>query len=222
MRHEIRYITTALDLRAPINLAPLSDALAKQGLLAHHSGPWQDGLWFVQVGASTDFPELSQDINAMLSAIEALDEPSQRLWSVCTIREFNIGYDCGDTPWAFHQALLPKTLARIAQVGASLVMTIYPVIETEAVEAAVAVLKKDNWIKRRRGKSNGYRVHPTDSSLLKKNQADVKVTLHGKKESVYVHCLMELTIEGEWGIKEIVKKEVRVPSCTPNPEGSTV
>ena len=221
MKQEIHYISTALTLRAPLDLAPLSDALEQQGLLALHSGPWQNGLWFVQIWASNDLPELSQDINAMLTAIEGLDEPVQRLWSACTIREFNIGYDCGDTPWAFNQELLPETLARIAQVDASLVITIYPVIETDAVEAAIAILKKDNWIRRHRGKANGYGLHHTDSSSLNKNQAEVKVTLHGKKDSVYVHCLMQLTMEGEWAVKEIIKKEVRIASCSLKPEAPT-
>lgn len=217
MKHEISYRATDLDLRAPFDLAPLCDTLEKHGLWAHHSGPWQ-GLWSAIIGASTDFPELSQDIQTMLTAIEALDEPSQNLWLTCNSRKFNIGYDCGDTPWAFHQELSPTTLARTAQVVAGLVITIYPVIETDAVEAAIAILKKDNWIRRRRSKANGYGIHHTDSSSLKKNQADVKVTLYGKKESVYVHCLMQLSMEGEWAVK---KKEVRVASCTLKPEAST-
>ncbi|MBD2703344.1 hypothetical protein IC229_22055 [Spirosoma sp. BT702] len=220
MKHEIHYITTDLDLRAPVDLTPLSHALEKQGLWAYLSGPWQ-GLWSAQIGAEESFPEPDPYIAAMLTAIESLDQPARDLWSACTIREFNIGYDCGDRPWAFHQELLPATLARIAQVGASLVITIYPVIETDAVEAAIAVLKKDSWIRRRRGKANGYGVHHADSSSLKKNQAEVKVTLYGKKESVYVHCLMQLSIEGEWVLQEIIKKEVWVASCSLKPQAPT-
>jgi hypothetical protein len=217
MKHEIRYITTDLDLRASFELAPLASALEKQGLWAYPSGPWQ-GLWSATIGAGESFPEPDPYIAAMLTAIERLDEPARKLWDACTTREFNIGYDCGDTPRAFHQELSSATLARMAQVGASLVITIYPVLETDAVEAALAILKKDNWIRRRRGKADGYSIHHTDSSSLKKNQAEVKVTLYGKKESIYVHCLMQLTMEGDWAIKEILKKEVWVPSCTLKPE----
>lgn len=219
MKHEIRYLTTDLDLRAPLDLAPLSDALAQRGLLAYHGGPWQDGSWSAQFGAAHGFPEPDQDIAATLTAIEALDEPSRSLWAACTSRDFNIGYDCGDEPWAFNQQLSAATLARIGQVGAGIIITIYPVLETEAVEAAVDILKKDKWIKSRTGKYNGHGTHHTDSSSLKKNQAEVKVTLTGKKGSVFVHCLMELTTEGEWDVKELLKKEVRLSCLLPSPKG---
>ena len=44
----------------------------------------------------------------------------------CTTREFNLGYDCGAEPWAFNQGLSSELLGRIAAVGASLRLTIYP------------------------------------------------------------------------------------------------
>ena len=217
MQHSIRYLTTDLDLQATLDLAPLADAMPQEGLFAFHGGT--DGSWYARFGATSGFHEPNQDIDAMLTAIEALDEPSRNLWSACTSRKFNIGYDCGDTPWGFHQELLPPTLARMAAVGASLVITIYPVLETDAVEAAINILKKDKQIKRYLGKYTSPGIHITDSSSLKKNQEEVKVTLYGKKGSVIVHCLMELTIEGEWGLKEILKKEERhylsLPPGTP-------
>jgi hypothetical protein len=62
----------------------------------------------------------------MLDAIEAIDEPAKELWRACTKREFNIGYDCGDEPWAFNNGLSNRTLDRIARLGASLRITLYP------------------------------------------------------------------------------------------------
>lgn len=212
MKHEIHYQITDLDLRAPLDLAPLADALAQRGLFAYYVGPGQDGSWSARFATASGFREPDPDIAAMLTAIESLDEPSRSLWATCTSRDFNIGYDCGDAPWAFNQQLSAATLTRIAAAGAGLVITIYPVLETEAVEAAVAILKKDKQIKRYIGQYNGIIIHLTDSSSVKKNQAETKVTLTGKKGSVFVHCLMELTTEGEWGVKEILKKEERLPT----------
>lgn len=142
MKQEIRYLTTDLDLRAPLDLAPLADELIQRGLLPHYVGPWQDGSWSARFAFAASFPRPDSGIAAMLTAIEALGEPARSLWAACTSRDFNIGYDCGDEPWAFSQQLLPETLARIAAVGAGLVITLYPVIDTEAVAAAVAIFKK--------------------------------------------------------------------------------
>ncbi len=200
-------------------MAPLADQLVQLGLLSYHVGPWEDGSWSARFATGEWFPEPDSGIAAMLTAIESLDELARSIWAVCTSRDFNIGYDCGDEPWAFTQQLLPATLARMGAVGASLVITIYPILETEAVEAAISILRKDTWIKRRIGKRAGSSISYTDSSALKKNQAYAKVTLHGKKGSVFVHCLMELTMEGDWGIKEILKRELRLSPITPPPEG---
>ncbi len=120
MKHEIRYITTDLELWALVDLAPLANELVQRGLLPHYVGPWQNGSWSARFAMSESFPEPDSGIAAMLTAIEALNEPARSLWAVCTSRNFNIGYDCGNEPWAFNQQLLPTTLARLASVSAVL------------------------------------------------------------------------------------------------------
>ena len=219
MKHEIRYLTTDLELRALFDLAPLADQLVQLGLLSYYVGPWKDGPWSARFASAESFSEPNSAIAAMLTAIESVDESARSVWAVCTSRDFNIGFDCGDEPWAFTQQLSPATLARVADVGAGIMITIYPILETEAVEAAISLLRKDTWIKRKIGKENGCSIGHTDSSALKKNQAYAKVTLDGKKGSVFVHCLMELTREGEWGIKEILKRELQIRPITPPSEG---
>lgn len=214
MKHEIHYQSTDLDLRAPLDLASLADALTSRGLSLYHAGPWHDGSWSARFTVSFGFLEPDKDTASILTAIESLDKPSQLLWAACTTRDVNIGYQCGEGPWAFNQQLSPATLTRMAAAGTGLVITIYPVLDTEAVEAAVDILKKDKRIKRYIGKYQSLGIHHLDSFLIKKNQAEVKVTLTGNKGSVFVHCLMQLTMEGEWGIKEILQEEERFPYST--------
>jgi hypothetical protein len=60
------------------------------------------------------------------SVIESLGESLRMVWLGCTLREFNIGYDCGDKPWAFNRGLSNSILTRIAASGASLRITLYP------------------------------------------------------------------------------------------------
>jgi hypothetical protein len=62
----------------------------------------------------------------MLDAIEGLRRPARSIWARCTLREFNIGYDCGDEPWAYNDGLAHETLSRIARAGASMRITLYP------------------------------------------------------------------------------------------------
>ncbi len=70
--------------------------------------------------------EPEPNIAAMLDAIESLGPAFSSIWSSCSLREFNIGYDCGLEPWAFNQGLSAGLLERMAAAGACLRLTLYP------------------------------------------------------------------------------------------------
>ncbi|HUG90713.1 MAG TPA: hypothetical protein VML55_07770 [Planctomycetaceae bacterium] len=123
---EIRYLNTDFDLVASSHLQPLVSALRAYGLRALHVTLGGDGLWYSILETEEDYDEPDGTIGAMLAAIESLEDDAAREWSACRLREFNIGYDCGDDPWAFNNELTNDTLRRIAALGASLRITIYP------------------------------------------------------------------------------------------------
>jgi len=85
-----------------------------------------DGLWHAIFETQEQHTEPEPNIAAMVAVAESLEEPHRSMWSSCTRREFNIGYDCGAGPSAFEQGLSSGLLGRIAAVGASLRVTLYP------------------------------------------------------------------------------------------------
>ncbi len=124
---EIRYLNTDLDLVATLDPSPLVAGLEERGLRCLHVYPGDDGLWYATLeteGIECDTPE--ESIAAMLDSVESLTAEASAVWSRCTLREFNIGYDCGDCPWAFSNGLTNRTLLRAAALGASLRLTLYP------------------------------------------------------------------------------------------------
>jgi len=74
----------------------------------------------------------------MMVVIESLGEPLRTVWSGYSRREFNIGYDCGSKPWAFNQGLSSQLLGRMAAVGASLRITLYPPAREKSAEPGAA------------------------------------------------------------------------------------
>jgi hypothetical protein len=60
-----------------------------------------DALWYATFETNAQFAEPEPNIGAMLAIVESLTRPLRSMWDGCTRREFNIGYDCGDEPWAF-------------------------------------------------------------------------------------------------------------------------
>jgi hypothetical protein len=70
--------------------------------------------------------EPEQNIAALVTIAESLGETDRSVWQRCSLREFNIGYNCGVEPWAFNQGLSCDLLGRMAAVSASLRITLYP------------------------------------------------------------------------------------------------
>src|SRR5205814_66319 len=86
----------------------------------------EDGLWYATFEIYDQHEEPEPTIAALLAVVESLAESLRAVWSGCTRREFNIGYDCKSKPWAFNQGLTSQLLGRIAAAGASLRITLYP------------------------------------------------------------------------------------------------
>jgi hypothetical protein len=128
MKLETRYITTDIFLSAAHDLTRLAEALDHRGLITYHVVQHDKGLWFARLRAGESYLEPDENIAAMLTAVEALEEPFWSMWVACKVRDFEIGYDCGQEPREFNQHLSTVTLARIAAVSASVMITLYPAI----------------------------------------------------------------------------------------------
>jgi hypothetical protein len=134
MDSKICYLNTDLDLTSSHALTELAAAFEAAGLLPLHVTQGEDGLWYATFETRQLHTRIEpeRDIAEMLLVAESLQEPLRSVWSRCTRREFNIGYDCGDEPWAFNQGLSSALLGRIAAMGASLRVTLYPDRESHA------------------------------------------------------------------------------------------
>lgn len=128
MPQKIRYLNTDLDLISPQNLTPLVTAFKTAGVYALHCDyETTDAKWHGTFESETSMSEEPEvDLAVLLAAIESLSPPLRDQWLACTLREFNIGYDCGEDPWAFNNGLSAQTLRRLADAGVSLRITLYP------------------------------------------------------------------------------------------------
>ncbi|GAB4162314.1 MAG: hypothetical protein Tsb009_39330 [Planctomycetaceae bacterium] len=120
----IQYLNTDLDLVCDVDPTLLVDEMDSQGLYADVNRG-EDGLFYVICEDDND-TEPEPNIRQLLDAVDALSEDARKLWTRCSKREFNVGYDCGDEPWSFNQGLSNEVLRRIADCGASFRITLYP------------------------------------------------------------------------------------------------
>lgn len=131
----VHYLNTDLDLRSADDLTALAALFEACGLAEIHLRQEDDGSWFAIFEAGCCSAEPDQSITALLDVIEALAPEYRAMWSRCTVREFNLGYQCGDVPQPFTQRLSSEVVVRMAAVGASMRITLYPDYENIAKQA---------------------------------------------------------------------------------------
>jgi hypothetical protein len=123
---EICYLTADLDVWVGRDIGPLVEAMASCGVRSHHPPHAQDGQSFAMFGTITTHTAPEANLSEMLAAIESLSGDAAALWAECSLREFNIGYDCGDKPWAYNDGFSNALLRRMAAAGTTLRITLYP------------------------------------------------------------------------------------------------
>lgn len=126
MSGQTHYLNTDLDLISSDDLTPLAAVFKSQGVFVLHLNRDENGLWHATLEVLGASSEPEAHIAAMVLVVESLADHHRSLWLSCTLREFNIGYDCGIEPWAFNQGLSSGLLGRMASIGASLRFTLYP------------------------------------------------------------------------------------------------
>jgi hypothetical protein len=126
----IHFLNADLDVMSADDLSALAAVFEAKGMYALHVTRGEDGQWWATFEANESYEEPEQTIAVILDAVESFDPALLTVWQRCTRREIDIGYDCGDEPWAFNQALSSQLLGRMASAGLLLRITIYPDRET--------------------------------------------------------------------------------------------
>jgi hypothetical protein len=65
-------------------------------------------------------------INYFCSLVEGLPKEARDVWDGCCSRVLDIGYESGTSPRNFRSEVRASTIQRVAKIGASIVITIYP------------------------------------------------------------------------------------------------
>lgn len=121
------FLNTDLDvvtLRDPTPLVAMLTALGVPALdapMARDDGHWC--VTFEPAGGAETTAEST--VLAIVDAIEKLTGEAREIWYVANTRELHLGFEGGDAPHAFTEALSSETLARAAAAGMSLRFTLY-------------------------------------------------------------------------------------------------
>lgn len=120
-----QYLNTDLVLVSKQPLTPLCAEFERTCHILSNERD-EDGDWQAVIEAGKEGSEsAAEDITALLIAIARLSPEGQTQWGECERREFDLGFETGET-WAFKHEVPALLVQGIAAAGCSFVVTIYP------------------------------------------------------------------------------------------------
>lgn len=129
MPAEAHFLNVDLDLRSRASLAPLIAQLRPHTFELHVSSArgWHDAHY--EVAGITRTPDAT--IKKFVRLLARLDPAARRCWDRAQLRDFNIGIQAGTHPRALELPLAAPTVRAVADLGARIVITVYPVDAAE-------------------------------------------------------------------------------------------
>ena len=125
---ESEYANTDFDLKSASSFDTLHEELSSRCLVLHY-GQGDDGDFRACFESDHDGESkesgAERDIMLMVNAIRSLSDTATAELNACHLREFNIGFHCGDT-WAFVHSVPHRVMSAASDVGCSLAVTLYP------------------------------------------------------------------------------------------------
>ena len=131
----IRYLNVDLDIESREPLAPIIEALDGDVAVLYQGTAREFYTLSLEV-ADCSFGDAEATINNLCLLLENLPPEARQLWDRCCTRIFDIGYESGDHPRSFRSILHPETVARVAALGAAIMVTIYPSLGGRATSEA--------------------------------------------------------------------------------------
>ena len=83
-----------------------------------------DGIWY---GSFETWEEEENTIIAIYhDLVRNLSPDLRRVWDQARKRDFDFGYEGGDTPRSFHSRLTLESISKLTEIKGSVTITIYP------------------------------------------------------------------------------------------------
>jgi hypothetical protein len=139
---DIHYLNTDLEIESKSDLSRIVEEFGDD-VLVHHHGEIRgyQHAYFSIAGGTTD---ADSTINSLCTLIEQLPGDVREIWDGCCSRVLDIGYESGATPPSFQSEIRAATIQRVATIGASLVVTIYPVARESKRKPAVQAYRTNS------------------------------------------------------------------------------
>jgi hypothetical protein len=126
--YDIQFLNVDLELESEYDLSRLVKDLGEE-IMVMHDGTIRNYHHLACEITSGNMSGADEIINDFCPLIEQFPPDIKSLWEACCTRIFDIGYESGSRPQSFRSELRASTLQRVANIGAGIIITIYPIPE---------------------------------------------------------------------------------------------
>lgn len=119
----IQFLNVDLEIESYQNLQPLVDAFGDDVINLYCGKTQEHYLATFEAPYSADADSLT---NYFCDLVYALNDEPKGLWNTAFSKVFDIGYECSLEPKSYSSELRLGTLEKMAALGASIRVTIYP------------------------------------------------------------------------------------------------
>ena len=123
---EIRYLNTDLDIESKSDLSRIVEEFGEDVITLHHGERRGYQHASFEISIAYDNTDADGVINSFCRLVEQMPKEVREIWDGCVSRVFDIGYESGSSPQNFRSEIRASTIKRVAEIGASVVVTIYP------------------------------------------------------------------------------------------------
>lgn len=121
---EVEYLNTDLEIQSSEDLSIIVEEFGKDVHVLFNGQTQKHNMACFEA----DYPFLGADeaVSHLCLLIENLSPDARKIWDNCVSRIFDLGYQSGDSANCFRTELRTSTVSRVAAIGASIVITVYP------------------------------------------------------------------------------------------------
>ncbi|NQX84213.1 MAG: hypothetical protein HRS57_03375 [Mycoplasmataceae bacterium] len=120
---EIHFLNIDLEIESFIDISPIIEEWGERICVFRNEKV--DGIFYGSFETSCSGVE--GIIDEYVSLVNGLSQSSRDIWEKAQKRDFDFGYESGTDPNNFHSRIESESVQKLASLGGSIVITIYPV-----------------------------------------------------------------------------------------------
>lgn len=122
---EVQYLNTDLIIESKSDLSKVVEDFGDDVIVLHHGE--MRGYQHASFEMSEGSTDADATINSFCLLVELMPNEVREIWNGCVSRVFDIGFESGSLPPNFRTEIRASTLQRVAEISASIIVTIYPI-----------------------------------------------------------------------------------------------